>query len=75
MEGSGKIIAIGTWDKNGMPVGWMFEMVGAGATEDVMRLEVDGRVLVGGIEIVEWTEARQWAMGQGLPGRKQACGE
>lgn len=65
-----KIIKIGTWDENGMPINWHFmegdeisisEEHGVIHVAAGLRLEPDGRVLVNGIEIVPWTEERKKA--------------
>ena len=62
-----KIIKIGTWDARGIPMGWHFDLEGGPLfTEEnekipCMELELDGRVKIGGIEIVEWSEARRAA--------------
>ena len=66
-----RIIQKGTFDANGMPTGWYFDCSG-GAGIDIsddrlkfgacLELKQDGRVLVNGVEIVEWTQERQKAM-------------
>ena len=76
-----KIVKIGHWDDNGVPIGWHFSgpenvPVAPGAPNyiscgwswetnavSVMTLHPDGKVEIGGVEIVEWSEARQRAMG------------
>jgi len=53
-----QIIKIGTW-QHGMPNGWWFDCAETPPCGYVMNLEEDGRVLVGEVEIVEWTEMRR----------------
>ncbi len=57
-----KIIKIGTWDSNGNPTEWTIGGGMLGSTLDCLSWEDEGRVLVGDVEIVEWTEARRAAM-------------
>ncbi len=68
-----KIIKIGSWDKAGMPTGWVIEVmegekIGIGGYLKGIGgycLGIDelfqGSVDVNGVEIVEWTEERRKA--------------
>ena len=70
-DGAMKIVKIGHWDSYGSPYGWHFSgsecvVASPGALTNavsVMTLHPDGKVEIGGVEIVEWSEARQRAMG------------
>ncbi len=55
-----KIVKIGTWDKFGLPQDWCVWGDNSGRT--IIKITEDGKVLVGGIEIVPWTEERKKAM-------------
>lgn len=65
-----KILKIGTFSKEGWPQHWHLDLedapAGLSAIADtdsvILTITDDGRVLVKGIEIVEWTEARQAIM-------------
>ena len=60
-----KIVKCGTFDSNGMPAGWTFDL-GCPTLSEVsescekenamMYLPQDGRVFVRGVEIVDWTK-------------------
>ncbi len=65
-----QIVKIGTWDKNGMPTGWHFNLDSKieptlqnfGAILTITEPGEEGKVLVDRVEFVEWTEARRKAM-------------
>ena len=65
-----KIIKIGGFDERGCPTHWHLDLNPAipqnkidfvPAPDPVILLTKDGEVFVGGVEIVEWTEAAQRA--------------
>ena len=68
-----KIIKIGGFDERGMPTAWHFDMEankpkkknpsqvwGVGGLE--LSLDKEATVSVGGVEIVQWSEARRKAL-------------
>jgi len=60
-----KIIKIGAWDKNGMPIRWTIDCnkpVQLNPSGAVMTIDQDGKVFVDRVEIVPWTEKRRKAM-------------
>lgn len=57
-----KIIKVGSWDKNGNPTGWELDLNEFPSKGYMMKIGDDGRVFVGDVEMVEWTEARRKAI-------------
>lgn len=57
-----KIVKIGAWDKKGMPTGWHLDLNDLPPCDYALYINNDGRVFVGEVEIVEWTEARKKAI-------------
>ena len=57
-----KIIKVGSWDKAGMPTGWHLDIGEMPPCRYVMKVDEGGRVFVGDVEMVEWTEARRQAI-------------
>jgi len=53
---------IGGFDENGVPCYWTIDGRGSILDEVTLGVTKDGRVLVRGVEIVEWTEVRRRAM-------------
>jgi len=60
-----KIIKIGTWE-NGIPCNWHIDSNDK-CVMKLEKIEEGGRVFVGDIEIVEWTEARKASL------KKEKC--
>ena len=76
-----KIIKIGTFNKQGIPIGWHIDMDGANKNQPAYVFAInnekayknkeyvfgiiDEKVCVNGIEIVEWTEERDKCMEEG----------
>lgn len=63
-----KIVKLGEFDKNGNLTGWSLQTEihdrsnTVWCSNDGIFIDEEGCVRVGGIEIVEWTEARKAAM-------------
>lgn len=67
-----KIITIGTWTKEGYPIGWhldgeeceSFQAAISVSDGALLQIKPTGEVLVNGVEIVPWTEERRSAIGE-----------
>ena len=59
-----KIIKIGSFDRNGSPTNWWFDLNDVDTTRYALGLDqlFPGSVDVNGVEIVEWTKARNDAI-------------
>jgi len=59
-----EIIKVGTFDDNGMPVGWSISWVGEGGDCPIVDLPASGDVLIGGVLMRELTDERKLSMGK-----------
>ena len=68
-----KITKIGTFEKNGMPTGWVLapeSEIGLNYEPKVVEADeyclgiIEDKVFVNGVEVVEWTAARLERMGR-----------
>jgi len=61
-----EIIKVGTFDEEGMGVGWDISWDGKGGDYPIVDLPANGDVLIGGVLMRELTEERRLKMGKGV---------